>query len=347
MKKCIIAAILAGAMLLSGCSRSPSADDNSKQEEQSSSYSSTQTSESTSTNGTGESIDNSYLIGKEQEEKFELKCKILLEILLDSMPNTLYDEPGVQYENASNCLSKVFVIKNEDDDRILIGFLDIPSDDEYSFFQSAKGFISFVEDNVIEIAGRDQFMILINLQEDASFDIDIRHSGEVSSITYADRRIRSAYSDRFKSIDLFKDSAEHISLPGLIRYDDVSKLYEPYDISYEYNGKTLTHKWYKLEDEQNLYVTYIDDGTYTNMSDEELIFYVYASSYVNGIEGATQSLNDGYYFAYKSGKEVACEIRYYTLGNRIISFVCTWHGEYEHLNSNPLNTQLLNQINNN
>lgn len=347
MKK-VIALLLAAILLLSGCS-------NVSQEGSNLNTASSSTNEAAIINSSSNnSVPQSSPIDHKKEEQFNAKCKELLKTMTTSMAENSYDfqavESAVQYGNSNEYMSKLYTIKDDNDDRYLFGLMDIYSNDEYEFFQNVKGFVSFAAENALEGAGRDQFMIAINPNETGTAVLSILYSvSEGSSIIYADRSVRSAYSDRLKSINILKDSTENLTLGGLIKYDDVSQLYTPYDISCDFQGKKLTHQWYKLDDEKtqsrNVFVTYIDDETYSNISDEELIYYAYSSALDPNNTGATNYYNDGHYFAYKTSNDIACSIHYYVMGGEIVYFSCTWSGEYEYLNSNPLNEQLKAALN--
>lgn len=346
MKKSVMAAALAGVMLLSGCSgvsqeSSSSAIGENSSVQTDNGSSSTVTSSSANETSEGDTSDN-----KELEQKFDEKCEQLIEHFSSVMPNTQFNEPSVQYENSDICVSKLYVLKNDDyeDDRILMAFLDIYTDDEYEFFQTTKGFISFVEENVLEISGRNQFMISINPELDGASSISISCDDNGSSIIYADRSTRSAYSERLKSLDLLKECDEQLSLPGLVKFDDLPKNCISYDITCEYQGKTLTHKWYKLDDgkDDHNYVTYIDDGTYDDMTDEELLCYAYSALFDDQNELGTFS--NKFYFTYKSGEEMVCSIYFYPSEFLRENTSCHWLGKYEHLNSNTLNIKLLNTL---
>lgn len=340
MKK-TIALSLAAVMLLSGCS--------SKTEE-SATLTSSQSSNTAFTNEPINSIPQT--ISKEKEEQFNQKCQKVIEAFVSSFksvsPNVdvKYREPTVNYKSGNNYLTKLFSVKsgNNENERGLICFLDIFTDDEYEFFQTMRDVISFLEKNALDICGQNRFVIYINSQENGGGDIGIVFEENNASVSYANRNIRSAYSDRLKSIDILKDCDESLSLKGLIKFDDVSKLYEPYDVSCEYNGKTLTHKWYKIDEDENkpIFVTYIDDGTYNDMSDEELIYYAYNSVYNEN--NKVKFNEDGvYHFAYKSDEHdypMACTIYYYSSEYFKEHSLMKWYGDYDRLNSNPLNEKL-------
>lgn len=348
MKKTITALSLAAALLLSGCSgvsqeSGNSATDESSSSQTESSSSSTATSSSTSETSNDTSSDNKAL-----EEDFNAMCKSIAEQVLSFTDTAGYSmeltEPNVNY-NDDICLSKIYVAKvngNDEDERILMAFLDINSTDEYEYFQSAKNFINFVDENALEICGRNQYMIAINPTENGDVDISIITNTNGINITYANRAIRSAYSDRFKSMDLFKDCNEQISLSGLIKFEDLPKNCVSYDISCEFQGKTLTHKWYQLEngDSDISFVTYIDDGTYDDMTDEELIFYAYMSIFDE--QNKLDRYGNNFYYAYKSGEKLACSIIYYDSSAFRDWSSCRWIGEYERLNSHDYNIDLSN-----
>lgn len=297
--------------------------------------------------------DISLIDNKAQREKFNKKCDKIIEQMEKSLSSTTdfnmqFAVSSLQYDNSDKYSSKLYTIKGDnEDDRYLLAFLDIYTTDEYEFFQATKEFISFVSQNALDICGRNQFVMEINSQENGLCDIGITYDTENSSITYTDRSTRSAYSERLKSIDILSDCNEQLTVSGLLNYDEVSKTFKAYDVSCEFQGKVLTHKWYNIEDgkNKNIFVTYIDDGTYDNLSDEELIYYAYNSAFTSNNVGATNYINDGHYFAYKSSKDVACSIRYYEYGGKMRGFYCTWGGEYEYLNSNPLNQELLDALN--
>lgn len=302
-------------------------------------------------------ISEPQTISDMEREEFNEKCKEYLgyfSMIFDSVQLT---EPNVQYDNDDISLSKIYVVKGDYDgkeERILLSFLDIYCEDEYTYFQSLKNFINFIDENAIEISGSDQYAISVNLNKDGdnwNKDIDIMcgesGSGVYSTnILYRNRDIYAAYSDRLKNMEMLKDSRESISFSGLINYDDLPKDVVSYDITVQYEGKNLTHKWYKIEDDLSLYgginfVTYIDDGTYNDISDEELVYYAYNSIF--DPQNDLKKYNSyNFYFAYKSGKEFVCLISYDTWTKNFSYFV--WNGQYDYLNSNPLNQELLNEL---
>lgn len=350
MKKSVIAAAFAGIMFLSGCSGVSQDEYNSLIEENSKLKESSSSLESTSSEtSTSETSNDTNSNNKELEEKFNTKCKNIVEQMF-SLYNTLdysieLTEPSVDYQNDNDCLSKIYVLKvngNNEDQRFLMAFLDINSTDEYEYFQSAKKIINFVDENVLEICGRDQYMISINSTENGYTDISIYNKSSDVNIIYGNRAIQSAYSDRLKSMELFKDCDEQISLPGLIKFEDLPQDCVSYDITCEYKGKTLTHKWYKLDNgkDNHNYVTYIDDGTYDDMTDEELIFYAYISLFDE--QNELNRYGNNFYFAYKSGENLACSITYYVSSAFSDLSSCRWIGEYERLNSHDYNIELLN-----
>lgn len=332
MKKTLLIVALAASLFLSGCSKVSQEEGNST---------------------LIESTDNSNVLkNDERKEQFATKCKEQIE-QLEQLYAVFSDdfqinEASVQCPENDMYTSKIYVAKtgaNNNEDRMLMSFLEIYSDDEYEFFQATKEFISFVDENALDIAGRDQFMISINIQDNGTPSIAIMCQEDEVSIIYADRGIRSAYSDRFKSIDLFAECEEQIALPGLIKFDDLPNSCTPYDISCEYGGKTLTHKWYKIDDftTNNTFVTYIDDGSYNDITDEELIYYAYISAFDPDNTDDSKMISE-YYFAYQSGETVVCSIRYMKLFKNLNSFSCNWINEYEYLNDNEFNVNLKNSI---
>ncbi len=332
MKKSIIVVLLTACLFLSGCSEVSQEESNST---------------------LIESTDNSNVLKNDgRKEQFATKCKEQIE-QLEQLYVTFSDdfkieEASVQSPESDMYTSKIYVAKtgaSNNEDRILMSFLEIYSDDEYEFFQAAKEFVSFVDENAVDIAGRDQFMISINIQDNGTSSISIMCQEGSTSIIYADRSIHSAYSDRFKSLDLFAECEEQISTLGLIRFDDLPKSCTPYDISCEYNEKTLTHKWYKIDDftDNNIFVTYIDDGSYNDITDEELIYYAYISAFDPDNTDDSKMISE-YYFAYQSGETVVCSIRYMKLFKNLNSFSCNWINEYEYLNDNEFNINLKNSV---
>ncbi len=332
MKKSVLAMVLAASLFLTGCSGGAQEESNTSPIE---------------------STDNSNVPkNDEQKEKFAEKCKEQIEQmkqLFSAYPNGEFqiDESSIQYAEDDIYSSKIYVFKggNNNDERFLMCYLDIYSTDEYEFFQVTKEFISFIEENALDIAGRNEFMISINPQDNGVANIGIIYQKNGTTITYADRHIRSAYSDRLKSMDLFKECSEQISISGLIKYDDLPSDHKSYDVTCEYDGKQLTHKWYKIDDGTlgNVFVTYIDDGSYDDITDEELIYYAYFSAFDPNNIDDSEMIND-YYFAYKSGENIVCSIHYMNIFNKLNSFSCNWNDKYEYLNDNEFNISLKNSI---
>ena len=351
MKTRLFAIVLGACFILSGCS-SVSQDNTSPNSEGSNNtFSLSSTSESSSSLITISS--EPQAISDDQRREFDEKCKDFFERTIDSMPvpdgySVQIIEPNVQYDNDDYSLSKIFVIRtygNGEDERFLGSFLDIYCEDEYKYFQSVKKFISFIDENAIEISGRAHYGIAINSTRNRYFDINIMRDEYGIDIIYGNRSIRAAYSDRLKNMELLKESNESLALPGLLKYDDLPKDVVPYDITVEYQGDSLTHKWYRLEngDDDKVFVTYIDDGTYDDMSDDELVYYAYNSILDPQNESDPSSFESyDFYFAYKSGEGLVCSIHYDPRFQEY-SYV-TWISQYDYLNSNPLNEELLREL---
>jgi PBP1b-binding outer membrane lipoprotein LpoB len=339
MKKRFVAIVLGICFIVSGCSDNSKESNSSIQDRTNSTTSDFQTEEINSS-----PIDNN----NERKEEFDKKCKELTEQFISSIPETAgysmqLTEPEIEYDTYGGDLSKIYVIKangNGEDERLLIGYLDIFSDDEYAYFQAAKKYIEFIDENAIDISGRENYYIMINTTIDKKYDIYIYRANDNVKITYGDRHIHSAYSERLKNMDLFKECSESISLPGLVKFDDLPKDTASYEITVEYNGKSLSHKWYKLEDcdSDTVFVTYIDDGSYDGISDDELLYYAYSS-----IIDPQNKLNDYSFYdfiiAYKSGEHFAGSITYSPYFSK--HSYATWVERYEHLNDNAFNRKLL------
>lgn len=349
MKKSVMAAALAGVMLLSGCSGTSQENSNSTNSANSNSQTGSSSSSSVNLSSTSEKSGDTNLDNKEFEDNFNAKCKNIVEQMLsiyDSMEyNVQLTESSANYNNDNDCFSKIYAVKvsgNSEDERLVVAFLDISNTDEYEYFQNAKNFISFVDENSLEICGRNQYMIAINATDMGYSDISISNSTSSKNIIYGNRAIQSAYSERLKSMEFLKDCDEQLSLPGLIKFADLPKNSVSYDITCEYQGKTLTHKWYKLDNgkDNHNYVTYIDDGTYDDMTDEELLFYAYVSLFDE--QNELNRYGNNFYFAYKSGENLACSITYYDSSAFRDWSSCRWIGEYERLNSHDFNIELLN-----
>ena len=331
MKKAFLSLTLVAMLALSGCS------DNSG---------------IFTSNYSGNALGSSQIISEHKKAEFYERCDNQNNQFISSQNNAGFSEincsvSSVQYEDGNCFLSKIYVFKSGDstDSRMTVGYIDIYSEDEYDFFKAAKGFICFVKENAIDISGRSNFSIVINPKKDAAgnfYDISVLYSDGSSSIDYSSRKLRSAYSERFKSIEFLEGSRQSLSLLGLIDYDDVSKIYDPFSISTKLQEKVLSHTWYKVEEdkEDTVFVTYIDDGTYGNMADDELVYYAF--SVANELSKTEPYLSDiTVYFANKSNKDkIACSLHYYQAKNRIQYSNCTWFGEYERLNENSLHIYL-------
>lgn len=352
MKTRLFAIVLGACFILSGCSSVSQENSSPNSEGSNGSFPLSSTAESSSSLITISS--EPQAISDDQRREFDEKCEAIIEQLVDLMSGTVgynvqFTKPNVQYDNDDVSLSKIYVIKisgNGEDYRHLYSFLDIYCEDEYLYFQAAKKFISFIDENAIEISGRDQYGIAINSNiNNGISDIGISRNEYGIDIVYGNRNIRSAYSDRLKNMELLKESNESLALPGLLKYDDLPKDVVPYDITVEYQGDSLTHKWYRLEngDDDKVFVTYIDDGTYDDMSDDELVYYAYNSILDPQNESDPSSFESyDFYFAYKSGEGLVCSIHYDPRFQEY-SYV-TWISQYDYLNSNPLNEELLREL---
>lgn len=334
MKKAILSAVLAAVLLVSGCSdvSQVSTNENSSDIE----------------NNLSTVENNATQTGnKEREQLFNDKCEQITKAFSDSIVNASdevvqFNLSSIQYEVGNEYLSKLYTVKGGKNNnyRCAFGFIDIYTTDEYEYFQIVKGFISFVNENALDLCGSNNFSIEVNGKVNGAGDIGVVYEKDYSSITYANRNIRSAYSERLKSIEILKDSREELTTLGLVNYEDVSKLYEPYEVSCEFQGKTLTHKWYKIEDDKDdsVFVTYIDDGTYDDMSDDELVFYAYSAS-----TSPSHNIKNGSdvtaYFAYKSKPDIACSLHLNSSPILREYSYCSWSGDYERLNSNTYNKQ--------
>lgn len=320
MKKVLLSVISAAVLLVSGCSES-----------------------SSQSSSTENSIHNIYRERGDFIEKCEQTIKSLSDINIEmGFPAPQFAETRIQYESGDMYSSKLYTVKSgkNNDYRCILGFIDIYTTDEYEYFQVVKGFISFVNENALDLCGSNDFSIEVNGKVNGACDIGIVYENDYSSITYANRNVRSAYSERLKSIDILKDSREELTTLGLVNYEDVSKLYEPYDVSCEYQDKTLSHKWYKIDEDENnpVFVTYIDDGTYDDMSDDELVFYAYSAS-TSPSHNIKSSSDVTAYFAYKSKSDIACSFRLNSSPILREYSYCSWNGDYERLNSNAYNKQ--------
>lgn len=338
MKKKTIALFLA-SLLLSGC-RADMSDPLGQPESES----------SDNTTGNSASVLN-------REENFDLKCKRVFEQLSQNNSDFFkpeFDEASIQYQKGEIYLSKIYnltpVDLNSGDkigDVAAVAFLNVYSESEDEIFQTAIDFITFVEEKAPEISESSDFSVYIFFNDSERFDINITGGANDFGIVYSDKNVRSAYSEKFKAVPRFENCAEGVAFSGIIKYDAVSELYAPFDFSCDYEGKTLSHKWYKAEapDGGFFFVTYIDDGSYDDMSDEELIYYAYKASR----DPANYSEEEGsarnfYYFAYKSGYEMACVIACSLSNNSDKQNTCTWYGDYSRLSSNPLNLELLSGL---
>lgn len=322
MKKTIFALCLCTCVLLSGCSSVLQSD-----------ISATSSGDEATT--------------PQDEEDFYQKCDNDIQAFKQSMSGSGYDvkvkEPDVQYESEN--LNKIYVLEADgadSKDRILVGYMDIYYDDEYKYFLSAKDFINYIKENAIEISGSDQYLIAINKEENGLSDISLSHTENQNSIIYRDRNTRSAYSERFKSIDGFADYNESLTLPGLLLFDDLPGSTQVFDVTARYNDKDLTHKWYKVENGEHdiNFVSYIDDGTYEDISDDELVYYAYNAIYDSGLELSEYSFYD-FYLANKAG-EVQFSL-FYSPRHGNLSYA-HWLNQYEQMNSNQLNKSLLEEL---
>lgn len=334
MKKAILSAVLAAVLLVSGCS-------DASQLSISENVSVIDNNSSTASNNVMQTGN------KEREQLFNDKCEQITKAFSDSIVNASdevvqFNLSSIQYEVGNEYLSKLYTVKGGKNNnyRCAFGFIDIYTTDEYEYFQIVKEFISFVNENALELSGSNQFVIDVNAKEGGTCDIGIVYENDYSSITYANRNVRSAYSERLKSIEILKDSREELTTFGLVNYEDVSNLYEPYEVSCYYQGKTLSHKWYKIDEDENnpVFVTYIDDGTYDDMSDDELVFYAYSAS-TSPSHNIKSSSDVTAYFAYKSKSDIACSFHLNSSPILREYSYCSWNGDYERLNSNAYNKQ--------
>ncbi|MBE6890032.1 MAG: hypothetical protein E7485_08480 [Ruminococcaceae bacterium] len=322
MRKSILAMVLAAVLCFSGCSGNSSSG--------------------------GETSITQHVNREELKVGFEKKCDTLVNSFMTSSQSTDFDVkltvPRVNYEDDAYSLSKIYVVSatgNDEDERALISFLDIYCEDEYQYFQTLKRYIEFISENAIDISGREQYIISVNATESGIVDIGITCSSYGASIVYGDRSIKSAYSSRLKNMELFKDSSESIAIRGLIKFEDLPSDVVSYDITVMYNDKAITHKWYSLDnDGDKVFVTYIDDGTYDNLTDDELLYYAYSA--VHDKQNELESLNE-FCFAHKSG-ELVGNISYFNHSFGNVAYA-HWSGQYEHLNSDPLNQSLLSELN--
>lgn len=320
MKKVFLSAILVVVLLVSGCSDSSSLQNN---------------------------VSGSIQNVNQERANFTVKCEQIIKRFSDisiemEFPAPQIDEARIQYESGDIYSSKLYTVKSgkNNDYRYIMGFIDIYTTDEYEYFQVVKGFISFVNENTLDLCGSNNFSIEVNGKVNGAVDIGVVYEKDYSSITYANRNIRSAFSERLKSIEILKDCREELTTLGLVNYEDVSNLYEPYEISCEYQDKILSHKWYKIDEDENnpVFVTYIDDGTYDDMSDDELVFYAYSAS-----TSPSHNIKSGSdvtaYFAYKSNSGIACSLHLNSSPILREYSYCSWSGDYERLNSNAYNKQ--------
>lgn len=285
---------------------------------------------------------------EELKTAFDKKCDTIANSFVASFQSTSFDVkitvPSVSYEDDAYSLSKIYVVSatgNGEDERALISFLDIYCEDEYQYFQTLKRYIEFISANAIDISGREQYIVNVNATDLGIVDIGITCDSYGVDIVYGDRHIKSAYSNRLKNMELLKDSSESIALRGLIKFEDLPSDVVPYDITVMCDDKAITHKWYSLDnDGDRVFVTYIDDGAYDNITDDEFLYYAYSA--VLDKQNELETSND-FCFAYKSG-ELVGEISYYnySFGSSAYAY---WGSPYEYLNSDPLNEQYLNHLN--
>lgn len=283
--------------------------------------------------------------------EFEKKCNDIMDLFLAYSQSSDFDvkltAPNVNYQDDEHSLSKIYVASDTSDseeDRVLIGFLDIYSEVEYQYFQILKRYIEFISENAIDISGGEQYFIYVNATSVGNMDIGINCNTYGASISYGDRHIKAAYSNRLKNMELFEDSNETIALTGLIKFEDLPNGTVSYDITAAYNNdKVIAHKWYSLDNgSDKVFVTYIDDGTYANITDDELLYYAYNA--VVDKQNELKSWNY-FYFAYKSGEPIGYISYYNAYTSQYSSAYASWYGEYEHLNSAPANEYYLNQLN--
>ena len=338
-KSIFITMVLAAALCFSGCSNNSPKSENVPSE-----------------NPSGGEVSNievpitpSVNSGKDNAE-FEKKCNDIMDLFLAYSQSSDFDvkltAPNVNYQDDEHSLSKIYVASDTSDseeDRVLIGFLDIYSEDEYQYFQILKRYIEFISENAIDISGGEQYFVYVNATSVGNMDIGINCNTYGASISYGDRHIKAAYSNRLKNMELFKDSDETIALMGLMKFEDLPKDTVSYDITAAYNDKAITHKWYSLDNgDDKVFVTYIDDGTYANITDDELLYYAYNA--VVDKQNELKSWNY-FYFAYKSGEPIGYISYYNAYTSQYSSAYASWYGEYEHLNSAPANEYYLNQLN--
>lgn len=194
MKRAILSLAIAAALALSGCS------------DGSGIY-------------TSDNLNALQIISEQKKAAFYEKCDGLMEQLAAAQEDMGYDKvsytsSSVQYKDGDKSSSKMYVFKMEKgDDRGVIGYIDIYTDDEYEFFKTAKDFILFVKENALDVSGRSDFSVTINPKEKAVgifYDITVLYANGASSIFYSSESLCSAYSERFKGIDFLKDSKQDV-----------------------------------------------------------------------------------------------------------------------------------------
>lgn len=289
-----------------------------------------------------------------REENFELKCSTVCEQLRTNNADfftTKFDKSSVQYQSGEIYLSKILNITAIDlqsgektGKSSAAAFMNIYSESEDDIFKAVTNFLSFVEENLSKISENNDFSAYFFINDNEHFDINITFRENKYAITFSDKNVRAAYSEMFKAVKKFEDSSQGLTFNGLIKYNAVTEQYAPFDISCDYEGKTLSHKWYKVEAPGGFFfVTYIDDGSYDDMSDEELIYYAYKASRdpANYTENTTRNT---YYFAHKSGYDLACAITFSLGDNASKDNSCSWYGDYKRLSANPLYLELLSGL---
>lgn len=289
---------------------------------------------------------------KIERQTFDEKCEKFFSFMNTAQFDFDYAESSAKYDDLDNSVSKIYVVsspENNGEERILVAFLDIFTDDEYQYFQCVKDFISFIDDNLVEISGRSEcpYQVSVNstINDDGLGYIDISISCDTNraNVIYGNRAIKLAYSDRINNMGIFEKINEIIAVKGLLNFAELPEDTVSYDITVNRTGIEHTHKWYTMQDgEDTVFATYIDDGTYQEITDDELIVYAY-----NSIFDTQNKLNkyDTYYFyiAKQTGEPI-CRIEFWTSVPNLSTV--TWSNGYEHLNDDPYNQQHLEVLKN-
>ena len=336
MKREFFALLFCGSMLLTGCAKSSTV--------------STETS-ARSSNSSVISNELNEITNDTRVSEFEQNCstatKLYQEYLLTGTGAEI-SESSAKYDCGSDCLYKIYVVdcgEESSDGKGVWAFFDINTNDEYQYFVAVKDFANYIVENVVDISGDDNYIISVNAGEYMLADLQIIGWDSNVNIIYGSRELKSAYSQRLKNMDAFKDCEERYTLSGLRRYDDLPSNTQSREISVEYESKKLVHKWYEITDADNslAFVTYIDDGTYDNVSDDELIAFLYGSISEHQSEmDSVKQTSFYFYITDKSGTIDICTVFYYSSFSGFSNVY--WSGDYSHLNDNSLNISMFQAL---